>query len=181
MPLPRHADRISAPIPRTSVTMKYAVPVGTFLAIGLAVLAQPAAGADKASDKKKESHRKAVLELFKTMGLARQFEASVDEVLDVQVRANPVLAGMRPTMKQFYDRYLSYKSLEEDMVKLYTEAFTEADVKELIKFYKTSVGKKLLAKQGELTKKASELGVRRVKENMGELQKMIRDALSRRK
>jgi hypothetical protein len=153
--------------------MKLTIRLGCLLALGLALLATSTARADETS------HKKAVVELFGVMKMHKQFETAIDQMLDVQARSNPVLGKMRPTMKRFFNKYMSFDSLKDDMAKIYMESFTEAEIKDLTKFYQSPLGKKLLEKMPDLMKKGSELGVKRVQANQAELQKMIREDLSK--
>ncbi len=61
------------------------------------------------------------------------------------------------------------------MVKMYTKEFTEAELKEMTKFYKSDLGKKIVQKNPVLMQKGADLGARRVQENLEELKKMIED------
>lgn len=119
------------------------------------------------------SHRKAALKLCDTIGVARMMEASIDVVLKAQVQANPALAEKQPQMRAFFAKYLSWESLKEDFLKMYTEAFTEKELGELTAFYETPVGKKTLAVMPTLMQKGSELGMSRVQTHIAELQQSL--------
>lgn len=141
--------------------------LGMCLSVAVVLLALTPIRGDEAS------HKKAVLELFAVMKMDKQFDTTINQMLDLQTRSNPGLAKMRPTMKRFFAKYMSFESLKDDMAKIYQESFTEAEIKELITFYQTPLGKKLLDKTPDLTKKGAELGAKRVQDNLPELQKMI--------
>jgi len=126
-----------------------------------------------------KSHRKAAEDLFKAMDMEKTMEASIDAVLEMQVKANPIMAKFKGVMKKFLSKHMGYSSLKEDLVKMYTTEFTEDDLKDMTKFYQTPTGKKLIKKTPQLTKKSMELGSKRVQENMSELKKMIEDSLKK--
>ena len=56
---------------------------------------------------------------------------------------------------------------------MYTQAYTEAELKELTAFYLTKTGQKSLAVTPELMAKGSMIGQQRVQQNLPELRRMI--------
>lgn len=118
-------------------------------------------------------HRAAVQELFDLMNMEAVLKDSIDQSLDIQIQAEPGLAPFRDTMKAFFDKYMSYESLRAPLMQVYTDAFTEAELKEITAFYRTPVGQKTLEKMPAMYQKGAEIGMQRVQENMGELQQMI--------
>ena len=133
--------------------------------IGAIALFQPApARADEAS------HRKAVDSLFALMGMEKVLAESIDQMLAMQVQQNPALAQFQPQMKAFLSKYMSWASLKDDMAKIYMAEFTEAELKELTKFYETPLGKKTIQKMPGLMAKGAEIGQKRVQDHLPELQ-----------
>lgn len=125
------------------------------------------------------SHRKAAEEMFNVMNMEKQMDTAINQMVDVQVKANPQLAQVKGAMKQFMSKYLRYSAIKDDLIKIYTAEFTEAELKELTAFYRTPVGKKSIEKMPALMQKGSELGMKRVQENAAELQQMIQDELKK--
>lgn len=75
----------------------------------------------------------------------------------------------RPIMADYANKHsalvrteLSWNKLKEPMIDAYAQVFTEEEVGELIKFYKTPIGKKMLAKMPELM----QTSMRTVQESM---------------
>ena len=130
----------------------------------------PAAKADDAS------HRQSVLEFFKLADMESLMNDSIDALLKVQVQNDPRLEPFRPTLKQFLNKYMSWKSLEKDFVDLYVKAFTEPEWKEILTFYRTPVGKKALQQVPRLMQAGAEIGTQRVQQHMPELMQMVQDA-----
>ncbi len=141
-----------------------------FLSIffGAIALFQPATiRADEAS------HRKAAESLLSMMEMDSMLNQSVDQMLAMQVQQNPALAPYQAQMKAFLNKYMSWASLKDDMVKLYVAEFTESELNELNKFYQTPLGKKTVQKMPALTAKGAEIGQKRVQEHLPELQAAI--------
>ena len=101
------------------------------------------------------------------------FSKSIDNMLDLQIQQNPALQAKRKGMKTFFTRYMSWASLEGDFIRIYTDAFTEEELKQLTVFYKTPVGKKSIRLMPEMMKKGGEIGNRRVHTSISDLTTLL--------
>lgn len=133
------------------------------------VLAATSVRADDAS------HRKATLELFQQMDMAKVLNASMEASLQVQVQSNPAIARYEPQLRAFFAKYMSWESIQDDFTKLYMKAFNESEMKQLVAFYKTPVGKKALSEMPSLMQQGAQLGMERVQAHMDELQAMFQE------
>ena len=125
------------------------------------------------ADKAGTSHYKAAEQMLTLMDMQTVLKNSVDQMVKMQVQQNPSIAPFEPIMRQFLAKYMSWDSLKADMVKIYMEEFTEAELGELNKFYQTPVGKKTVQRMPTLMNKGAELGSQRVQQHMPELQAAI--------
>ncbi len=123
-----------------------------------------------------KSHEKAVRKFFVSAKMDEVFEETLDQMTDVQLKANPLLAPYRETLSKFFKKYMSWKSLEDDMVKLYVKEFTEAEIKEMTRFYETPVGRKVMKKMPQISAEAAAIGQARIQGHMSELTNVIQDA-----
>jgi uncharacterized protein len=136
--------------------------------IGALTFLQPAmARADQAS------HRKAAESLLSIMNMESVLGQSIDQTLQMQIKASPAVAAYEKEMKDFLKKYMSWAGLKDDMAKLYVEAFTEDELNDLTKFYQTPLGKKTLQTLPGLMAKGAEIGQNRVQEHLPELQATI--------
>jgi hypothetical protein len=119
---------------------------------------------------KNSSHYKAAEQMLTLMDMPTVLKKSVDEMVAMQVQQNPSIAPYETVMKEFLAKYMSWDSLKADMVKIYMDEFTEAELGELNKFYQTPVGRKTVEKMPTLMSKGAQLGGQRVQEHMPELQ-----------
>jgi uncharacterized protein len=142
----------------------------------LAALALVFVGSLPAARADEKSHRAAAEEMLQAANTEQTMQAAIDQVLDVQIKANPELAPVKGVMKKFFAKHLSYAALKDDLIKIHMEQFTETELKEIAAFYRTPAGKKAVEKLPILMQKGSELGMRRVQENAAELKQMIEDA-----
>jgi len=147
--------------------MRTTIPV-SLVAVAVLIFT-PTSGADE------KSHRQAAEDLLNYVNTEKQLQTAIDQTVDMQVKANPQIAPKAGVMKKFFVKYMSWDSLKDDIVKIYTDAFTEDELKQVTAFYKTPVGKKMIEKMPELMGKGMQLGLRRVQENQGELIRMLQE------
>ncbi|MGZ5024942.1 MAG: DUF2059 domain-containing protein [Chthoniobacterales bacterium] len=135
------------------------------------VLLQPTAlRADPAS------HRAAAESLLTLMDMDKMMSQSVDQMLQIQIKQNPSLAQYETQMRAFLNKYLSWASMKDDMLTIYTSEFTEDELKQLTAFYQTPLGKKTVQKMPALMQKGAEISQKRLQEHLPELQAEIQKA-----
>jgi hypothetical protein len=122
-----------------------------------------------------ETHRQAAEALLNLMDMDNLMNESIDQMLEMQVKQNPAIGPFKDEMKKFLSKYMSWSTMKGDMVKIYMAEFTEQELKELLAFYQTPLGKKTVAKMPKLMAKGAELGQQRVQEHLPELQKAIQE------
>lgn len=125
------------------------------------------------------SHRAAVLELCDVMHMERTMQDSMRSMIDLQVQQVPEMARARPQLQKFFEKYLSWPALKEDFVKLYLEAFTEPELRQLITFYKTPTGQKAVQQMPGLMQRGAQIGANRLREHTAELVGLMQSANSK--
>ncbi|HSE83014.1 MAG TPA: DUF2059 domain-containing protein [Thermodesulfobacteriota bacterium] len=125
------------------------------------------------------SHRKAVEEMFTVMNMESFSSKLIDQMLQMQLQRNPELEPYKGTLQVFFNKYVGWASMKDEMVQNYKEAFTEQEIKEITAFYKTPTGQKVLQKMPELMAKGAQLGVSRVQNNIGELEEMLKKEMEK--
>ncbi|HEX8280611.1 MAG TPA: DUF2059 domain-containing protein [Chthoniobacterales bacterium] len=133
----------------------------------LALLQPTVSRADEAS------HRKSAEALLNSMQMETLLNQSIDQMLQMQIRQNPAIAPYQAEMKAFLGKYMSWPSMKDDMVKIYVAEFSEPELKELLSFYSTPLGKKTVEKMPALMSKGAEMGQKRVQDHLPELQAAI--------
>lgn len=129
--------------------------------------AQPSAG-----------QRAAATELLMAMHVPEVLNASVQQMLDAQIRAAPELQGVQDVMRDFARRYVSWEALREQYVDIYASSFSEDELREMTDFYRTETGQKLARATPRLMARGAELGQRAVQAHRAELEQMIRARLA---
>lgn len=138
------------------------------LALGLSLVALGALAQQPSA-----SHVKAIEDLFQVMDMKATLNQSIDVVLKSQIDANPQLKPLEDVMRRFLAKYMSFESLKPGMVSLYAEAFTEPEVRELVAFYRTPLGHKMVTRMPLLLQKGAALGQKAVQDHLPELQEEI--------
>jgi hypothetical protein len=122
-----------------------------------------------------QSHRKAAETLLSVLETEKLLQRLAEEVVAAQIQQNPQLGSHRDLLQQFVQKYLNWDSIKGEMITVYTQEFTEKEIKQLTEFYKTPLGKKASDKMPKLTFLAGQLGLKRAQENQAELRQMIEE------
>lgn len=131
------------------------------------MMVSPVALADSAS-----THQ-AAEELVHTMRLGEQMRAMVPALIENFSATKPQDPKFRQIMQQFFDTWFTAAELEPRIIEIYADTFTEDELKQYIRFYKTPAGQKLLEKSPELSARGMEVGRQIVTEHKADLIKLI--------
>ncbi|MDO6759769.1 DUF2059 domain-containing protein [Tamlana sp. 2_MG-2023] len=98
----------------------------------------------------KDAYKKDTIELIKLTGAGSAFDAGIEQL-------GAMISGKN---KAAYtkDAKAELDKLYDELSDLYMEEFTQEEIKELLAFYNSPIGKKFTSKQLDLTKKGVELG-----------------------
>jgi len=145
----------------------------TILMFGMTLsLAQPAR-ADGRTD--------AALQLLLTMKLARTLDNAIEQMMENQIKEHPAMAPYREVVRRFIAKYMGWEILKNDFVRIYSEEFTEKELRDMIAFYSTPTGAKAIEKIPILIAKGTALGIQHFQQNMAELAKLIQAEKDREK
>src|SRR5437879_1667067 len=121
--------------------------------IALTVILQFATARSLLAQQSVSSYDQAVMDLLKIARGQDSMIAGADAMADTLTKSNPVLVPYRDVIVEWAKKYLTWETLMPEFVKAYKEAFTESEIRELIAFYQTPVGQKMLVKMPELLQK----------------------------
>jgi len=110
------------------------------------------------------SHRAAAEEFLIARGTPEILERQCLLMADKQIAAAPELAEHRDKLLDFYRGAFGFAALKNDLVDIYAREFTEDELREMIRFCNTPVGKKLAAVNAKLVPELAELLERKVLE-----------------
>ncbi len=100
----------------------------------------------------------AAMELFKVMKLPTNVQDTAAAMIDSEVSRNPGLNPFRETMLQWLKKYMTWDAMVPQLTKLYTETFTDAELKQMATFYGSPAGQKSLEKLPELMQRTAMIG-----------------------
>lgn len=145
------------------------------LVLTLVAFAAPAAAQEIAPG---DSARVETVErLLIVADLEKLYNESMEQTLAAQLRAAPMLAPYEDLFREFMTKHASWEVMKPDLVQVYREFFTEADMRAMIEFYETDFGRRMMAKMPALMARTSELSARRVQEHFPELMAEIEDRI----
>lgn len=122
------------------------------------------------------SEKEAVNELVQVMNLKQQINESAERMFEVQAKAMPQIVQYKDVMMDFFKKYLNWETMGEKIKQVYAESFTEEEIRDLIAFYKTDTGQKLVKVQPTITTKMASISQGIVMEHQMELRQKIMDA-----
>jgi len=123
------------------------------------------------------SHREAVRQLMEVTHVRELTEQTAETMLKGQLQQMPQLAPFSKVLEDFYREQMSWSVLEPEYTRAYLEVFTEPEVRELVAFYQTPLGQKMLAKMPLLMAKTNELVTRRVQAATPQLMQRMQAAM----
>lgn len=144
------------------------------VALVLAVATRPAAAQQPAGD---ATHRAAVQRLMEVTRVREMTEGNVETMLGAQLRQMPQLSPYAGVLRDFYREQMDWKVLEPEFTRVYLEVFTEPEVRELVVFYQTPLGQRLLTKMPVLMARSNELASRRIQAAMPQLMQRLQAAM----
>ena len=119
------------------------------------------------------SHRGQVEKLFKLTQMEKRVKESVDNVLQLQLRQNPQLESQKEIVSQFFEKYIGWNALKEDVAQMYMKTFSEKELEDINAFYITPAGQKVINIVPQLVQQRNQLAMGRLQENIGELQNIL--------
>lgn len=111
--------------------------------------------------------------LLKTMDMENTYKKMIQNVTDMQIKQSPQLEAMKPTMMAFFDKYMGWNALKDDMAAIYAKHYTAKELEELNAFYLTPVGQKTVKLMPTISAEGMQVGQAKVAAHMGELQELI--------
>jgi hypothetical protein len=137
--------------------------------LALVCLASPARSEEFTS-----RHRQAASDLLDLMKDSQDLAAAASSMMDAQIQANPQMEPFRDILVQWLQKYVNWETMEHRMLDLYMQTFTEAELHDLVAFYRTPTGRKSLEKLPALMQEGMKIGQELAEQHRGELERMIR-------
>lgn len=120
-----------------------------------------------------ESHQNAAIKLMDLSGTKEVMESTQQQMIELQIQQNPMLAPYRSVLSNWSTTYLSYDALAPELAEIYMDYFSEEELNELIRFYETPVGSKVISTLPDVMYQTTQLGADIASQYTPELEKMI--------
>jgi hypothetical protein len=143
------------------------------LLLPLLVVIGTSPGADETT------HEQAILRLFQLTHMEQKVQEGVASLLALQMQRNPELVPYEEQIRSFMNRYIGWKAMRDDLIRMYRETFTVDELQAMNAFYITPVGQKVLTRVPELVQERNRLAARRLRDHVDELQQAVQAAAAR--
>jgi len=120
-----------------------------------------------------QTHKQAALQLLTDAGTEGAMTAMTEVVLKQQLEANPAIKPYESVMRTFFQKYISFAAIRDDLAKLYMERFTELQLRQMLVFYQTPTGRLAVKELPKVIEAGAQIGKQRVEEHLSELREAI--------
>ena len=120
-----------------------------------------------------DSHREAVLKLLELTQMQQKIDASVGNVVALQLQQDPAMRAHEAELRSFLEKYIGWTGMKDELVEMYMQTFSEAEVKEMNAFYGSATGKKMIELLPQLIQERDRLAMQRLQAHLDELQQEI--------
>jgi len=117
--------------------------------------------------------------LLSKLEMEGTIEQTLNQMVEFELQQNPALVPFKTVMLQFFNEYMSWESLKPEMVKIYSEAFSVQELRDINAFYETETGKKTIKLLPQLAVEVAKIGDTRVQANIDKLEEMIKAEVER--
>ena len=125
------------------------------------------------ADDLSESHLAASEEFLEVSKAGELADSALEWRVQSQLDSDPGFADYEDVLREFLIEHVGWKAVKTDVIRMYAEAFTEAELRELTEFYRTPIGQKAIRLLPELMARLAQAGQERVQENMADLRDRI--------
>jgi hypothetical protein len=127
------------------------------------------------------AYDKSLEELFAVTKIAESTNEMIHSMVDSNIKQNPALEGARAKIEKFYMDTIGWNSIKNDIGAIYKKNFSEAEVTEITKFYKTPAGAKAIQLMPRLFQEGMMISQKRLQERLPELRKIVDAELAKHK
>ena len=96
-----------------------------------------------------------IAKLLETMGSTHAMKTSFEYMINYYKQNNPQISS------EYWDnasKHVDYDELVQKLIPVYSKHFTEQEIVDLLKFYNTSTGKKMIEKTPTILEESMEIG-----------------------
>ena len=120
---------------------------------------------------------KKMIPQFSKMEQATKNSASSDETKAAEGEKEEKAAKAGAKMFDALAKEMTWDNMKDDYITIYAETYTEEELKGLIDFYKTPIGRAFMKKQPELMKRSMEMTQKRMVQWMPKIQALSKEMM----
>jgi hypothetical protein len=154
-------------------------PVKIFAVVGFAVISElatvSAASAQEAKPPSDPQAAALVERLLVALNAQNTFDENAKQMAVAQIQAQPEMAMYADVFTEFYEKFLSYRAVREELVRNYVERFSVQELTELVGFYESDVGRKSTNFVPQIATQVLQAGAIQAQANTPLLQEMINE------
>jgi hypothetical protein len=134
------------------------------------------------------SHKKTVLKLLEVTNSQKMLDQTTTwmesmmrqqfDNLQLSPEGREAAAAVQKEMMAWFSEFLAWEKVRDIFIDIYIDVFTEDELNELIGFYQSPVGQKMLRKMPELMEKSMQKSQAIFQEKMPEFQQRLQKTLS---
>lgn len=127
-----------------------------------------------------QTHRQAAEEVLRLTKVDQMLGPLIDQIQQVQIQqlqqmnlSGEAYSAAQRHLQRINDlvaRELRWQEIKNDYVELYTDAFTEQELRQLIQFYSTPLGNKVVEQMPVLMEQSMQLGQKKMMKIMPEIE-----------
>jgi|GEM_PF-1216381 len=117
--------------------------------------------------------------LLESMRVKNNYEAIIERITNMQIKQNPTLQEVRPTIQAFFKKSMGWDSVKEDIANLYIKHYTAKEIDELNAFYNSPTGQKSLDIMPQLASTGAIIQQNKLMANMKDLKAMVAQELKK--
>lgn len=141
-----------------------------------AALALCAAAPAAAQDEPPPGEMQAVREFLEVTrmreNMARTMEATLASGLGEEMPP-----GFADAMRAFFEEHFQYEDLEPGFIRMYTDLFTEEELRAMIAFYRTPAGQRMVELTPEIARRTQDVTAEIMDDAMPELMDLMMEAM----
>jgi hypothetical protein len=121
------------------------------------------------------SHEQAAHEFLNVLGLPSILQDISTALNNNLIQSNPPLAPHRDLIVQWSNKYVTWEAIAPELAKTYTQTFTEPELREIIAFYRTRTGQKMVPELPKLMQNTAGAAGRLAGAHIADLQRMLEE------
>lgn len=118
-------------------------------------------------------------ELMAVLELEKGTNDFIIKAVDTQIKQDPRAAAAREKMYDILTKYVGWNAIHDDVKNIWKGQFTDSEMRELINFYKSPIGKKYIHVQVSILDQVNIAIQQRMTQHLPELMQVVQEEVKR--